>query len=429
MKGALEAASALAIYAFTPQGMRLALRIAEKTAAHIYAPASLRHLTAPKECDDGNFCCGSGDLPRLFSENTQNANPAVPPAPDPYYDPGQAARQPAQIIFFDALAPQISANFKTYACHIFISACGMAGRARAPHLEAKKTDRAGLVIDQAGRRGVSLLAGHVGGAKRAAFYIAGILEAEPIITTATDIERLPALDSLAGQNRLKTSTPERIKHVSAALLASRKVALHDPENYLGLRGSGWEHLFTLPPRDWTVEQIFASETAPQTPYVLVTEKVIPDLSGPGTAHLVFHPPVIFAGIGCKRHTPADHIIDCVADAFASAGLSPCSLAVLASYEAKQDEPGLIQAARDLKVDLLFFTAQDLHCFPVTTISKKAQEIFGVPGVAEPAALAAATQAARSAKKPHAAELIVSKKKYPGVTLALARIAAPDSDVV
>ena len=70
-------------------------------------------------------------------------------------------------------------------------------RVLAPLVNDKLSDPAVVVIDERARHVISLLSGHAGGANALTRYLAGMLGADPVITTATDVNELAALDTLA----------------------------------------------------------------------------------------------------------------------------------------------------------------------------------------------------------------------------------------
>ena len=87
--------------------------------------------------------------------------------------------------------------FRTKDILLFVGACGIAVRAIAPYIESKLTDPGVLAVDECGTFVVSLLSGHVGGANAFAGLVAHILDAVPVITTATDRNGVFAVDEWA----------------------------------------------------------------------------------------------------------------------------------------------------------------------------------------------------------------------------------------
>ena len=71
-----------------------------------------------------------------------------------------------------AIAPSLPAwterMFQEMDAILFIGACGIAVRSIAPYVKSKKTDPAVLCMDEQGKFVISLLSGHIGGAKEAA---------------------------------------------------------------------------------------------------------------------------------------------------------------------------------------------------------------------------------------------------------------------
>lgn len=99
-------------------------------------------------------------------------------------------------------------------------------RAIAPHVASKASDSAVVAIDEAGRFAVPLLSGHLGGANELAQTVARVAGAIPVITTATDVRGVWAVDTWARRAGLAVSNPEAIKRVSARLLSGGRVALY-----------------------------------------------------------------------------------------------------------------------------------------------------------------------------------------------------------
>lgn len=101
---------------------------------------------------------------------------------------------------------------------IYIGAAAIAVRAIAPHLKSKTTDPAVLCVDELGRFVIPLLSGHIGGANSLARQIGALLGATAVITTATDLHGLFAVDTWAKSQGLALRNAEAIKRVSGKLL-------------------------------------------------------------------------------------------------------------------------------------------------------------------------------------------------------------------
>ena len=113
--------------------------------------------------------------------------------------------------------------FFRYDALIFFSALGISVRLIAPHLQSKLLDPAVVVVDDQARYAISLLSGHVGGANALTYQIAGALKARPIVTTATDVNRLIAPDVIATELGLKPYPKSMIERINSSLLAHRPI--------------------------------------------------------------------------------------------------------------------------------------------------------------------------------------------------------------
>ena len=306
---------------------------------------------------------------------------------------------------YTSLRVLVGETFSAYRRHVFITAAGVAVRCIAPHLKDKSIDPAVVVLDQRGRHVISLLSGHLGGANRLAREVAEILGGQAVITTATDTENLPSLDVLALEFNMAIANIGAVARINGALLAGRPVAVDDPQNNLQLKGSAWKDLFLF-----TETPAFAAlppEEAEAMPRVTVT----PRLDTPSETNLVLHPKTLHIGIGCRRGAKKDEILGLISSSLEQLELAQSAVADIASAEVKQYEPGLREAAESLGVPLRLFAAKELDTVPVTSVSPKAQEVFGLDGVCEPAAMLAAGEKA---------VLRLPKLALRGVTIAIAQ---------
>lgn len=81
---------------------------------------------------------------------------------------------------------QFAVAYREHSQWIMIAASGIAVRFLDGLAQDKHSDPAVVVLDEAGRFAVSLLAGHEGGANHLAYRVANAIGAVPVITTATE---------------------------------------------------------------------------------------------------------------------------------------------------------------------------------------------------------------------------------------------------
>jgi cobalt-precorrin 5A hydrolase len=313
--------------------------------------------------------------------------------------PTALAAEPGDLTF-SRIADAFREAFEQRHNLVCVMAAGIVVRSIAPYLKGKDTDPAVVVVDEAGRFAVSLLSGHIGGANELARRVAQVLGGTAVITTATDVHGLPALDVLAVAQGLSIENLAGVRPIHMALLEGRPVRLVDPEGFLSGELSAYPELFSLEP------DLDRALTGPgPTVYVGFRERDWPP------EWLRLRPRNLVAGMGCHKETPAEELLAFIRKTFEQERLSLLSLKALATIEAKKDEPGLRMVARRLGVEFLWFTATELKDIPVPNPSPAVARHMQVASVSEAAAL-----------KAGGVELIVTKQKSPNATLAVARVA-------
>lgn len=121
---------------------------------------------------------------------------------------------------------------------------------------------------------------------------------------------------------------------------------------------------------------------------------------------------LIVGVGCRRGTPADTIVQAVRQALAAIGADESQVRLLASVDLKADEEGLLEAARRLEVPLRLISSDEIRtaCRRDFAVSATAQEKVDLPAVAEPSALLAGRRT----------RLVLPRQVLAGVTVAVAR---------
>ena len=268
---------------------------------------------------------------------------------------------------------------------IFVAACGIAVRTIAPFVRDKTRDPAVVAVDEGGNFAVSLLSGHAGGANLLARQAAAVCGGRAVITTATDVEGLFALDDWAARRGWRLEDPRRVKAVSAALLEGKTVTFRSDFPVAGQPPRGLVQVERGGDRWFTLS------------------------AGPGDGALKVFPPALTVGIGCRKGASRQQVERCVLDALERGGLSPLAVAGAATIDRKGEEPGLLEFCRERGWPLALFSPEELEEAPGSfSASPFVREVTGVDNVCERSAVLAA-----------GGPLLIPKTALDGVTAAAA----------
>lgn len=270
---------------------------------------------------------------------------------------------------------------------IFVGACGIAVRAIAPYIRDKMTDPAVVSIDERGRFAVALLSGHVGGANELASQVAAAVGGTPVISTATDLSGLFAVDVWAVKQNLYICERTLAKSVSAALLDRKLVGFRSDFPVAGPLPAG-----------------LIKGSAPLGVYVTLDRRQNPFEQ---TLHL--EPRIVTVGVGCRRGVKPDVFERVVLNALSRAGISEDAVCRLATIDLKQDEACIQAFCASRSLPLECVPASDLAAVEGHfTPSSFVKDVTGVDNVCERAAVYASH-----------GRLIAGKWAEDGVTTAIA----------
>ena len=258
---------------------------------------------------------------------------------------------------FERMKIFVEEIFTKFDALIFICATGIAVRMIAPHIVSKLSDPAVIVIDELGRNVISLLSGHVGGANDLTLKISAQIGANPVITTATDVEEKFAADNFASKLGLIPEPKDAIKAINTAILRGEEIYL----------------------------------TA-------------------GDVRLNLIPKNLICGIGCRRGVSIEKISNAVNDACKIINQPIERIKIFATVDIKRDEKSLIDFVKNLGRDIKFFNVNELaekileYKLDESDFVKKN---IGVGNVCEAAALCVAK-----------GKFALPKTKFDEVTIAL-----------
>lgn len=285
---------------------------------------------------------------------------------------------------------------------IFVGATGIAVRAIAPFIHGKAVDPAVLVIDEAGRYVISLLSGHLGGANALSRTAASLIEAEPVITTATDAESAFAVDTFAKENGFLLTDLRKAKAVSAKVLRGEKLRIYSdiPMERLVQRPARHEAEF-VPAQDIDRADIIISY---RTHILKKASQAI---------GLCLIAKRVHVGLGARKGVTQAEVAAAVATCLEDAGIDPRAVVALASIDLKKQEAGILAYSYESGVPFVTYTAEELRTVEGAFAgSSFVQSVTGVANVCERAAAFAAGRSGH-------AEVLVHKTIRGNVTTAVA----------
>lgn len=290
-----------------------------------------------------------------------------------------------------SIAATLREAWTVYDALICIMSAGIVVRAIAPLCRDKYADPCVVVLDEAGRHVISLLSGHLGGGNALVRKVAAITHGSAVITTASDILGLTALDLWARENGLLLRSERRSMTTAAARMVNTGSLRIYSECALTGLPADFHRVALLGDADIIVS---SKKNLPQDAVQL-------------------SPRNLFFGIGCNRGTSAADIGHAVEETCSKQGLDRRALAGLATIDAKIDEQGLLLFAQDNNLPVHFFSREQLNEVTGVTESAHAMAALGVKAVAEPAAILAASGENCQGR------LLIRKMKWKDVTTAVA----------
>ena len=252
--------------------------------------------------------------------------------------------------------------FSRYDGIVAVMSAGIAVRSIAPLLRDKWTDPAVVVVGPDLAWAIPVAGGHHG-ANRIARSLSG-LGIRPVITTATETAGRMSVEAVAGERGMEILNRPSTRAVNAAIL------------------DGEVPVYPVPGPGMVI-------------------------AGPAVSVLL-RKGEYAVGVGCRKELPTGEVLEGIRAGLSEAGISPGEVFAYGTTVRKLGEKGLVRAVEELGGNLVFLDDGAIAAQPAPTPSRAG--LLGLPAVAEPCALALARRGV----------LVLAKKKYGGVTVAIAR---------
>ncbi len=287
---------------------------------------------------------------------------------------------------------------------IFIGSIGASIRLINSFLTSKDKDPGVIVIDKKCSKIVPLIGAHQSNTQNIAFQISNLFGGQIIETNNSKDQSLLNLDSFGNQWGWKRSG--KIENWSKLVIKQAK-----NEEIFCKQLSG-NSLWKTSESGAIIKQIFEKETKKPDSTFHVS---IFDNQGK-----TWHPPILWIGIGCERHTSKELIANSLNNFLESNNISPYSIAGFATIDIKKDEKGILELAKGKNLPIKFFTKEDLSKIIVPNPSSAVQKEIGIFSVAEASCLLAAGEGSKLLKEKRIFKnKDFSKSKSGAVTIAIA----------
>lgn len=294
--------------------------------------------------------------------------------------------------------------FKTHDALICVFSLGAVIRIIAPHLVDKKSDPAVIVIDDRANHVISALSGHLGGANALARLVASFLGAQPVITTAADVNETIAVDLVGREFGWTIENFENVTRVSAFMVNEEKIAI-----YQDAGEKKWWHA-QLPKNVTLVDDIGQVKSPEFKAGLVISDRAVSD---PEIAikSVIYRPKSLVVGIGLHWDTTKDVIESGIKTVFSERGLSLKSIRNVSSINREANVKGLEEFSKEYGIPVEIYDKEELAVVSVPNASPTVQKFEGTASVSEASSLLSSK-----------GELIVPKQKFPpNLTVAVSRV--------
>ncbi|MBY0090865.1 cobalamin biosynthesis protein [Priestia aryabhattai] len=323
------------------------------------------------------------------------------------FEKGDEQEQNIQL-FSGSVRMLLPSLFESYKGLIIIISLGAVVRMIAPILKDKKTDPAVVVIDDKGENVISVLSGHIGGANELTREVAAALEAHPVITTASDVQKTIPVDLFGKRFGWVWESAEKLTPVSASVVNEEEIAMVQESG----EKNWWHYEHPVPANIKTYSSIqTALEASPHAALVVTHRNLKKEEEAILENGVLYRPKVLAIGMGCNRGTSAAEIETVIEKTLAELQFSMKSVKALCTIEIKKDEEGLLEVASKYGWEFVYYSPQELNSISIQQPSDTVFKYTGAYGVSEPAAMLYSG----------ADKLELVKKKSGNVTISVALI--------
>ncbi len=240
---------------------------------------------------------------------------------------------------------------------LFIMATGIVVRKIKDYLVHKSKDPCVLVMDEKCKNIISLIGGHLAGGNALTNLLASKINANPVVTTSSDVNGLMSIDTFSVKYNLVIDSFEDIKNLTALLVDGYKIQLvdiiADEKSYVYENGDA----------------------------ILYKSHIKKEFDLPSA---MLRPKNLILSVGCRRGVEFEYLYDFVKKVFNESVYKLESVKLIASAWVKADEDAIIKLSEKLNVEFKTYSKEEIiSVHDKFHKSKIALKNIGVNSVSEP----------------------------------------------
>ena len=267
---------------------------------------------------------------------------------------------------------------ESYKAIIFISSTGIAVRSISPYIKSKDIDPAVIVIDCTGKFVISLLSGHLGGANELTLKLANIIDANPVITTASDNLGFTSPDMIAKENGLFIDNLKQCKAISALLVEGKNVGIIDEEGKIscqaGYMKTSLNNIKNLKGLIYITNKDDISNLIDIGANEKTSELIISKLVRKN----------IIVGIGCRKNYNSKKMLNNTYEELKKLNIDNRAVKTVSTIEVKKDEEAIIMLSKALNSELKIWRCDQVKIVAENYLgSDFVEKTIGVRAVSEP----------------------------------------------
>jgi cobalt-precorrin 5A hydrolase len=307
--------------------------------------------------------------------------------------------------FDDSASTIVSKLFKSHSALICVFSLGAVIRLISPLVVNKKTDPAVLVVDDKATFVISALSGHLGGANTLTKTVASILKAQPVITTAADVNETITVDLLGNEFGWTIENFDNVTKVSALVVNEERIGV-----YQDAGEKNWWTRGDLPRNITQVSNLDALLSEEIKGSIIISDKILEHRELLEKS-VVYRPKCLVVGVGLHKDTSVEDIIKGINHVFNKNNLAISCIRNLSCIDRAKGNDGLSDFSSKYNIPVKFCDKEELIKVEVPNPSQVVKKFEGTPSVSEASAILSS-----------GGNIIVPKYKFPpNLTVAIAKI--------